>query len=238
MGRAVADTVTVVRREVRRLLDANPAHRELPAEVQRRLAEDMVRIGVYLAEPEGIPADGLAGAIAAVPAEVAGLSDLLASVDFPAFVTGLIQGTFGAIVDASVKQMDAYDDLVKSAAQTVDAFATDGIRCYCPRVAGREVSRVLRARCGLRQAAPAFRRGLRRGVAAVAPAPATWLAPKAWAGRHREGASAGRTTETCGKPAAVAGDDGADGDPSHRERRTEEVRLACRHETTPGRSSP
>jgi hypothetical protein len=85
----------------------------------------MVRIGVYLAEPEGIPANGLAGAITAVPAEVAGPSDVLASVDLPAFVTGLIQGTFGAIVDASVKQMDAYSDLVKNVAQTVDEFAAD-----------------------------------------------------------------------------------------------------------------
>ena len=127
MGRAAADTLTVVRREVRRLLDANPAHRELPAEVQRRLAEDMVRIGVYLAEPEGIPANGLAGAITAVPGDVAGFSDVVASVDFPAFVTGLIQGTFGAIVDASVRQMGAYSDLVKSMAQTVDEFAADGI---------------------------------------------------------------------------------------------------------------
>jgi hypothetical protein len=87
----------------------------------------MDRIGVYLAKPEGIPASGLPGAIMAVPAEVPGFSDVLAAVNFPAFVTALIQGAFGAIVDASVQQMGAYSDLVKSVAQTVDGFAAVGI---------------------------------------------------------------------------------------------------------------
>lgn len=123
MGRRASDTATVVRREVQRLLDASHAYRELPAEVQRRLAEDMVRIGAYLAEPEGIPASGLAGAITAVPAQVAGHTDLLASVNFPAFVAALIQGVFQSIVDASIQQMEAYGDLVTSVAQTVDEFA-------------------------------------------------------------------------------------------------------------------
>jgi hypothetical protein len=49
------------------------------------------------------------------------------SVDFPAFVGGLIQNVFQAIVNASIQQMNAYGELLKSVAQTVDQFAQDNI---------------------------------------------------------------------------------------------------------------
>ncbi|QSX80012.1 hypothetical protein I8J32_009275 [Lysobacter solisilvae] len=49
------------------------------------------------------------------------------SVDFPAFVGGLIQNVFQAIVNASIQQMNAYGELLKSVAQTVDQFAADNI---------------------------------------------------------------------------------------------------------------
>ncbi|GAB3389047.1 hypothetical protein [Lysobacter fragariae] len=49
------------------------------------------------------------------------------SVDFPQFVGGLIQNVFQAIVNASIQQMKAYGDLLKSVAQTVDQFAADNI---------------------------------------------------------------------------------------------------------------
>ena len=69
MEHQASDTVTIVRREVQRLLEAVPAYRGLAEREQQKLAEDMVRIAVYLAEPEGIRANGLTGAIAAVRAE-------------------------------------------------------------------------------------------------------------------------------------------------------------------------
>jgi hypothetical protein len=49
------------------------------------------------------------------------------AVDFPAFVGGLIQNVFQAIVNASIQQMNAYGELLKSVAQTVDQFAADNI---------------------------------------------------------------------------------------------------------------
>ena len=52
---------------------------------------------------------------------------LAAQVDFPTFVAGLIDGVFQAIVDASVQQMEAYADLVKDVARSIDAFAKDTI---------------------------------------------------------------------------------------------------------------
>ena len=48
-------------------------------------------------------------------------------VDFPAFVGGLIDGVFNAIVNASIKQMEAYADLVKNVAKSVDQYMKDNV---------------------------------------------------------------------------------------------------------------
>ena len=53
--------------------------------------------------------------------------NLIGSVDFATFVGGLIQNVFQAIVSASIQQMNAYGQLLKSVAQTVDQFAQDNI---------------------------------------------------------------------------------------------------------------
>jgi hypothetical protein len=53
--------------------------------------------------------------------------NLVGAVDFPKFVGGLIQNVFQAIVTASIQQMKAYGDMLKSVAQTVDQFAQDNI---------------------------------------------------------------------------------------------------------------
>jgi hypothetical protein len=126
MGHRAVENATVVTHEVNRLLEASPAYRNLPVDEQRTMAGSMVRIGLYLAAPEDIPANVLTGALRAVPAKAA-RSDLLAAVNFPAFVAGLIQGVFQAIVDASIEQMQAYGELVASVAKRVDQFGTDRI---------------------------------------------------------------------------------------------------------------
>src|SRR5262249_23633475 len=51
----------------------------------------------------------------------------LNAIDFPAFVASLIHGTFQAIVDASIQQMEAYAELLKNVARTVDQFMTDNV---------------------------------------------------------------------------------------------------------------
>lgn len=51
----------------------------------------------------------------------------LNAIDFPSFVAALIQGTFKAIVDASIQQMEAYAELVKNVAGTVDSFMSDNV---------------------------------------------------------------------------------------------------------------
>ena len=50
---------------------------------------------------------------------------LTQAVDFPEFVAGLIDGVFNSIVDASIRQMEAYSKLLESVVKSVNEFATD-----------------------------------------------------------------------------------------------------------------
>lgn len=65
----------------------------------------------------GTVVDRAAGATAA----------MLGAVNFPGFVASLVQGTFQAIVDASIQQMEAYAQLLQETAKTVDSFMSDNI---------------------------------------------------------------------------------------------------------------
>lgn len=51
----------------------------------------------------------------------------LNAIAFPRFVADLIKGTFQAIVDASIQQMEAYGNLLANVAKTVDQFMADNI---------------------------------------------------------------------------------------------------------------
>jgi hypothetical protein len=53
--------------------------------------------------------------------------ELVKKVDFPNFVSGLVNGVFKAVVDASIEQMKAYGELLAACAKTVDEFARDNI---------------------------------------------------------------------------------------------------------------
>lgn len=53
--------------------------------------------------------------------------DTLNAIAFPTFVADLIKGTFQAIVDASIQQMEAYAELLSNVAKTVDTFMQDNI---------------------------------------------------------------------------------------------------------------
>ncbi|MFL6331782.1 MAG: hypothetical protein ACJ754_00400 [Pyrinomonadaceae bacterium] len=55
------------------------------------------------------------------------LTDTIKEVDFPKFVAGLIDGVFNAIVDASIKQMNAYAELLKNVAKSVDQYMKDNV---------------------------------------------------------------------------------------------------------------
>ena len=88
-----------VRRSVRGLLERTPAYRKLSDDDRHRLAENMVQVAARLA------------------------GDSPDQVDFPVFVDDLVHGTFQAIVDASIKQMDAYAELLASVSVSQDDLA-------------------------------------------------------------------------------------------------------------------
>jgi hypothetical protein len=53
--------------------------------------------------------------------------ETLDAIAFPTFVADLIKGTFNAIVDASIQQMEAYGKLLANVAKTVDQFMSENI---------------------------------------------------------------------------------------------------------------
>jgi hypothetical protein len=55
------------------------------------------------------------------------LADLIQEVDFPAFVGGLVDGVFNSIVTSSIKQMEAYAELVKNVSKSVDQYMKDNV---------------------------------------------------------------------------------------------------------------
>jgi len=115
-----AGTRDQVRPHVRQLLESSPSYRSLPPEKRREIARDTIRVASYLVDPHRLVSQEFANPVL-VP------NDLLGATTFPAFVTDLINGVFGAIVNASIQQMEAYAVLVANAAASVSEFMADNI---------------------------------------------------------------------------------------------------------------
>jgi hypothetical protein len=143
------DTLHHVRREVREMLERSPAFAALDADQRREVAHGMVKVAAYLADGQGADKQ-TARALADVPqvgfdpGDTAGqrfnrggavaaqqgtqvLTDAVSKVNFPKFVADLVSGTFGAIVTSSIKQMQAYTDLIKNVSKSVDDFMKDNV---------------------------------------------------------------------------------------------------------------
>jgi hypothetical protein len=115
-----AGSRTAVRPQVRGLLERSAAYRSLPPEKRRQVAHDTVRVASYLADPDRLVSSEFANPVLSP-------NELLTAVSFPSFVAGLINGVFGAIVNASTQQMEAYAELVAQASKSVSDFAADTI---------------------------------------------------------------------------------------------------------------
>ena len=77
------------------------------------------------AKPARPPADEFAPRAVS---QVAGVTRAtLNAIAFPTFVADLLKGTFNAIVDASIQQMEAFGTLLANVAKTVDQFMADNI---------------------------------------------------------------------------------------------------------------
>ncbi len=129
---------------VEEALRSAPELRTLRDETRRSLAASLGSIAGQLAPPvpgppvsqpppAPAPPPGAspppAGGAAATPTGRAGevARATLNAIDFPSFVASLIQGTFQAIVDASIQQMQAYAELLANVAKTVDQFMNDNV---------------------------------------------------------------------------------------------------------------
>jgi hypothetical protein len=149
-------TVALVRDQVRALLLATPAFEALPRDRRRLLARNLVKIAAYAAEcvrddwyqsehrlgqrplvvrSQQVPvaeaqaeqrpgADFVPGAAQRIGTVTRQTLDAIA---FPTFVAELIRGTFDAITQASIKQMEAYGRLLGNVGRSVDDFMNQNI---------------------------------------------------------------------------------------------------------------
>lgn len=85
--------------------------------------------------PRAFPAGGVSGgadassapkekATDAIGRRAAALAD---AIDFPTFVASLVHGTYDAIVDSSIKQVESFADLVGAVAKPLEQFAQENV---------------------------------------------------------------------------------------------------------------
>jgi len=104
------DSLPIVRSQVKTFLTSSQAFHSLPADKRRQITQDMVKVAGYLVSDSSSGADRL-----------------VADVEFPNFVSSLLKGVFGAIVDSSIRQMKAYGKLVAGVAKSLDEFTNENI---------------------------------------------------------------------------------------------------------------
>ncbi|MBD1844530.1 hypothetical protein H6F89_14225 [Cyanobacteria bacterium FACHB-63] len=98
---------------------------ETPNDLARRRGLTRQRNGNEPApEPSSNPPSPRTAATETLAARAGALSD---EINFPAFVASLVQGTFDAIVDASIRQMEAFASLVSAVAKDVDRFTSENV---------------------------------------------------------------------------------------------------------------
>ncbi|WP_428267252.1 hypothetical protein [Haliangium sp.] len=145
-----------VRTQVRGLLSRTASFAELPPQERDKLASGMVQVLSFLADPtagqggDATPDDNAellrlvsAQAKSKSPPKSTTAGDLLnpaaskeagarfeqltGAVDFPAFVSGLVEGVFTSIVDSTIRQMQEYGKLLEAVVKSVNEFKNEHI---------------------------------------------------------------------------------------------------------------
>lgn len=150
-----AATLNLVKSQVNALLTASPSFHDLHTGEQRKLSENLVKIAAYSAElirDDWYQSDRIGQRpiirkkeIVEVPTAMAQATkddgfntsaanqigrvtkETLNAIAFPTFVADLIKGSFNAIVQSSIQQMEAYLKLLENVSKTVDQFMQDNI---------------------------------------------------------------------------------------------------------------
>lgn len=139
---ASAEAITAARLAVRELVQRTKSFEKLAPKQREEFAKHLVQIGTYLAEPEGervkpspqvlalaegdsLPPQQQQKFGTALRAGVEQAGALMAAVNFPQFVTSLINGVFHSIVTSSIEQMEAYAKLVADVSKSLNQFRDD-----------------------------------------------------------------------------------------------------------------
>ena len=109
---SLAKRWAIVRQTVNELLERSPAFSKLPPTTRTKIARGTTRIAGYLAD---------------VPEDTSAFPRLVEEVNFPSFVSDLINGVFQAIVDGSIQQMRAYAELVSAVSKSLDRFRDENL---------------------------------------------------------------------------------------------------------------
>ncbi|WP_299693074.1 hypothetical protein [uncultured Tateyamaria sp.] len=98
---------------------------------QRPAVETRETVGI---DPDMLPPDTLSTAQSgsgfeqAATARVGSVTQsTLKAISFPVFVSDLIKGTFGAILDATTSQMDSFMELLENVSKTVEQFENENV---------------------------------------------------------------------------------------------------------------
>jgi hypothetical protein len=149
------EIVAAVRTCVRGLLEQSQAFAAADPEERRAVAQKMVRValvGAHLAAEDRDLSEAIATAAAASPrsesapplaaaqsagdqmgmqaAKAAGgaLTALKNAIDFPTFVTSLINGVFQAVTSSAITQLSGLSDLLDNVSTSADSFAEQNVR--------------------------------------------------------------------------------------------------------------
>lgn len=151
-----AATLNLVKSQIGALLTASPSFHSLDGNEQRRLSENLVKIAAYSAElirddwyqstrkigqtPIVRKKEIIETPVAAAQAtkddnfqtsaanQIGRVTkETLNAIAFPTFVADLIKGTFNAIVQSSIQQMEAYTKLIENVSKSVDQFMQSNI---------------------------------------------------------------------------------------------------------------
>jgi len=112
-------------RQIDALMREAPAFQSLAEGRRRGVASDLAVIANFLEPEPGPPRAGKGSRAAFGRKSGPVLAATARPVELPVFVRALLSGTFQAVVDASVQQMEAYAELVAATARSVDQLRAD-----------------------------------------------------------------------------------------------------------------
>lgn len=146
-------TRALVASQVQALLDATDSYHALPLSGRRQMADRLTHIAAYAAEcvrdicwqseqlgqrPVMRQREVLQGPVAraaAAPGQPGGAvsqvarvtKETLRAIAFPTFVADLIKGTFNAIIQSNIQQLEQFGRLLENVTKSVDEFMNDNI---------------------------------------------------------------------------------------------------------------